>query len=295
MRIAAPDRAVVRPARLMAMLRGGLMAGLMAVLMVGPLVACSSSGSSTPQAEPTPVQSSPTTPAPVVTPPPPPPPPPAHACYRLTFTDALAPTSDIKPSPCTGPHTAVTFFIGRLPPNQPVDGAAVHRLVSTACPRRFATFVGGTREDRRLSLLRTVWFTPSLAQGQAGARWFRCTAIALRDDQHLAALKGPVAGALDHDATRQRFSLCGTAEPGTAGFRQRICSAHHTWRALRTVAFPAGSYPGVDRVRSAGQSLCQDAAHAVASDPLNFRWSYQWPTPKQWRRGQTYGVCWAPG
>jgi hypothetical protein len=268
---------------------------LRAALVVAGLVlaGCSSSDSSTPQVEPTPVRSSPTT-TPTVTPPPPPPPPPAHACYRLSYADALAPTSDIRPTPCTGPHTAVTFFVGKLPPHQPVDGAAVHHLVSTACPRRFASFVGGTVDDRRLSLLRTVWFTPTLAQGQAGARWFRCEAIAIRDDQHLAPLTGPIAGALDSDASQRRFALCGTAEPGTSGFQQSICSAPHSWTALRTVDFPTGSYPGVDHVKSAGQSPCQDAAHAVAGDPLNFRWSYQWPTLQQWRSGQTYGVCWAP-
>jgi hypothetical protein len=267
---------------------------LLAVLAGLLLAGCSSSGSSTPQAEPTPVLSSPTTSAPVVTPPPAPPPPPAHACYRLSYSDALAPTSDVKPSPCTAAHTAVTFYVGKLPPHQPVDGAAVHRLVSTACPRRFASFVGGTVDDRRLSLLRTVWFTPTLAQGQAGARWFRCEAIAIRDDQHLAPLSGPIAGALDSDASQRRFALCGTAEPGASDFQQSICSAPHSWTALRTVDFPAGSYPGVDHVKSAGQSPCQDAAHAVASDPLHFRWSYQWPTLRQWRSGQTYGVCWAP-
>ncbi|WP_191907914.1 septum formation family protein [Nocardioides cynanchi] len=268
-----------------------LLAGVLAGLV---LAGCSSSsGSSTPQVAATPLQS-PTSSATVVSPAPPPPPPPAHACYRLGYTDALAPTSDLKPAPCTGPHTAVTFFVGRLPPDQPVDGPAVHHLVSTACPRRFASFVGGSVDDRRLSLLRTVWFTPTLEQAQAGARWFRCEAIAIRGDQDLAPLTGPIAGALDSDTTRQRFALCGTAEPGTAGFQQRICSSPHTWRALRTVDFAAGSYPGTDQVKAAGQTPCQDAAHAVAADPLNFRWSYQWPTPQQWRSGQTYGVCWAP-
>ena len=271
------------------------------VRLLGPLLValvlagCSSSGSSTPQVASTPLLSSPTSSATsVVPPPPPPPPPPAHACYRLGYADALAPTSDLKPSPCAGPHTAVTFFVGKLPPHQPVDGPVVHRLVSTACPRRFASFVGGTVDQRRLSLLRTVWFTPTLEQAQAGARWFRCEAIAIRDDQDLAPLRGPIVGALDSDATRQRFALCGTAEPGTAGFQQRICSSPHSWRALSTVDFTAGAYPGVDHVKSAGQAPCQDAAHAVASDPLNFRWSYQWPTLRQWRAGQTYGVGWAP-
>jgi hypothetical protein len=268
-------------------LAGAVLAGLL-------LAGCSSSGSSAPQAEPTPVLPTATSTPTVAEPSPPPPPPPAHACYRLSYDDALAPTSDVRPTPCTGPHNAVTFFVGKLPPDQPVDSAAVHHVVATACPRRFASFVGGTLEDRRLSLLRTVWFTPTLEQGQAGARWFRCEAIAVRDDQHLALLTGPIAGALDNDTARQRYALCGTAEPGTTGFQQRICAAAHSWRALSTVPFPAGPYPGVDQVKSAGQAPCQDAAHAVAADPLNFRWSYQWPTLQQWRGGQTYGVCWAP-
>jgi hypothetical protein len=138
-----------------------------------------------------------------------------------------------------------------------------------------------------------VWFTPTLEQAGFGARWYSCVALALRDDQHLAVL-GRVAGALDTEDGRARYGLCGTAEPGTDGFEQRICSAPHSWKALRTVGFRPGRYPGVAKVRAAGQQICKDAGHAVASDPLSYRWSYQWPTLTQWRGGQTYGVCWAP-
>jgi len=97
---------------------------------------------------------------------------------------------------------------------------------------------------------------------------------------------------------RTIFVVDGTAgksrETPTAGFEQRICSAPHSWKALRTVGFRPGHYPGVAKVRGAGQQVCKDAGHAVASDPLSYRWSYQWPTLVQWRGGQTYGVCWAP-
>ena len=195
--------------------------------------------------------------------------------------------------PCTGVHTGLTFFVGRYDASLPVDGPVVHRLESTACPRRFAAFVGGTPEDRRLSLLRTVWFTPTVDQAAAGAHWFECVAIALRDDEHLALLQGPIEGVLDRTDGRDHYALCGTAEPGSEGFQQRICAAPHSWVALRTVTFEPGPYPGVDAVRSAGQQPCQDAGADASSDPLNYRWSYQWPTLPQWR-GRTYGVCWAP-
>ena len=277
------------------LVRTRIRSGLIAVAAVVVVSGCSSSTSSTADPRPTPLLRSPT-PTPTETAPPPPPkPPPARACYLLGYDEALAPTRTKKPVPCTGVHTAVAFFVGSFARSLRVDGNAVHRLESTACPRRFAAFVGGTPDTRRLSMLRTVWFTPTVDQAARGAHWFECVAIGLRDDQHLALLQGPIQGALDRSEGRARYALCGTAEPGTEGFEQRICAAPHSWVALRTVDFPSGPYPGVDTVRSAGQQPCRHAGADASDDPLNYRWSYQWPTLRQWRAGQTYGVCWAPG
>jgi hypothetical protein len=266
----------------------------LAVVLAALLTACSGSGSSQPDADETRVLHSPT-PTPTETIPPKPPKPPApHACYRLGYAEVLAPTRDKKPVPCGRPHTAVGFFVGSYEKRLAVDGKQVHRLESTVCPRRFAAYVGGTLDDRRLSMLRAAWFTPTLEQAAKGAHWFECVAIAVRDDAHLALLRGPLSGVLGRSDGRDHYALCGTAEPGSTAFEQRICAAPHSWKALRTVALGPGKYPGADRVQSAGQQVCQDAGRAASSDPLNYRWSYQWPNLKQWRAGQTYGVCWAP-
>jgi Septum formation len=260
------------------------------------LAGCSGPSKPRPDAGSDPTPRSPTS-APTQTQPPKPPPPPpvVHSCYRLGYAEALAPTSDKKPVPCTQVHTAVTFYVGTFDQQLPVDGAQVHRLESTVCPRQFATYVGGTLDERRLSMLRAVWFTPTLTQAAKGAHWFECTAIALRGDQTLARMSGPVQGVLESPDGRDHYALCGTAEPGSAGFEQRICVAPHTWKALSTVAFTPGKYPGQDHVSSAGRTPCEDAGRAVASNPLNYQWSYQWPNLQQWKAGQTYGVCWAPG
>jgi hypothetical protein len=258
------------------------------------LAACSGSSSSSPGAGDTPLLRSPT-PTPTETiPPKPPKPPHARTCYRLGYDDALAPTRDRKPVSCTSGHTAVTYFVGRYQKSLPVDGSAVHQLESTVCPRRFAAFAGGTPEDRRLSMLRPVWFTPTVEQAGKGAHWFECVAIALRDDEHLALLQGPVQGVLDSTDGREHYAVCGTAEPGSEGFQQRICAAPHSWVALRTVTFAPGRYPGIDKVRSAGQEPCKSAGADASANPLSYRWSYQWPTLQQWKMGHTYGVCWAP-
>jgi hypothetical protein len=268
---------------------------LLVAIVVGlGLTACSGSNSSSPKSQETPLLHSPT-PTPTETiPPKPPKPPHPRSCYRLSYDDALAPTRSAKAVPCTGVHTGVTFFVGSYDKSLPVDGTAVHQLESTACPRRFAGFVGGTVENRRLSMLRTIWFTPTVRQAAKGAHWFECVAIALRDDQHLALITGPVSGVLNRSDGRAHFGLCGNAEPGTHGFQERICAIPHSWVALRTVPFAPGRYPGVEHVRSAGQQPCKDAGANASSDPLNYRWSYQWPTLQQWRAGKTYGVCWAP-
>ena len=99
---------------------------------------------------------------------------------------------------------------------------------------------------------------------------------------------------LDRPEGRDRYAMCGTAEPGAADFARVICSERHSWRAITTVPFRAGAYPGLEKVRAAGEAPCQDAASAVADDSLSFQWGYEWPTAEQWEAGQTYGLCWAP-
>ncbi|MBJ7529767.1 MAG: hypothetical protein JHD04_09650, partial [Nocardioides sp.] len=101
-------------------------------------------------------------------------------------------------------------------------------------------------------------------------------------------------GVLDTEAGRTRYGVCGTAEPGTAGFSRVVCSRPHSWRAISVVDLGTGAYPGVDAVRTRGETPCEDAGRDAAADPLSFRWGYEWPTAEQWADGQTYGLCWVP-
>ena len=273
-----------------------LAAALLAVLVLG---GCT--GSDDPEAAPTPPAA--TTPSPTSTPTSAQaaPRPEGRACYRLTYPDAVAPTSTVPPSSCSRDHTSLTFFVGELDTLVDghllaVDSDRVQRQVARECPRRLGSFVGGTLEQRRLSMLRAVWFTPTVEESDAGANWFRCDVTAVAGEKELAPLTGRLSGTLGTPAGRSRYAMCGTAEPGSVGFRRVICSRadQAQWRALRTVTFRPGDYPGEQRVRSAGEGPCEDAGRAAADDPLDFRWGYEWPRPEQWGNGQTYGICWAP-
>jgi hypothetical protein len=274
------------------------MTRLAALLLATGLVAgCSADGDPGGDAPPAPATSSPTD-SPTRTRPAPPPPR-DGTCHRLGYAEAVAPTAPSSDVDCAGDHTSQTFHVGTLDRTVgghllAVDARRLQDRAAEECPSRLAGFVGGTEEQRRLSMLRAVWFTPTVEQSDRGADWLRCDAIAVAAPEELLPLTGPLGGVLDTEAGRERYGMCGTAEPGTSGFRRVACGTDHTWRAVRTVALPAGDYPGEEAAQSAGEGPCTDAARAVADDPLDFRWGYEWPSTEQWAAGQTYGICWAP-
>jgi hypothetical protein len=274
-------------------------AGLVVLVALAALTGCSGDDGGASSADSAPVSATAAEPTATPTPARPAARPRVRACYRLTYDQAIAPTTQADPVPCRKPHTSMTYHVGTIDAVVDghllaVDSKRVQTQVSTDCPRRLPRFLGGTPDALHLSMLRAVWFTPMLAESDAGADWYRCDVIAVAVAGELARLTGPLQGALARPEGRDRYGMCGTAEPGTAEFSRVICSRPHSWRAIRTVDLPGTKYPGVERVREAGEAACEEAARAVASDPTTFRWGYEWPTSKQWAAGQHYGLCWAP-
>ncbi len=270
-----------------------LAAAVTALLLAG----CSGGGSDDADA-PVPSPSVSVTPTPSAAAPLPKPPR-ERDCYRLDYDEAVAPTVEVPPTPCARKHTSVTVAVGPLDAVVDghllaVDSKRVRNQVAATCPDRFADFVGGSEDDRRLSMLRPVWFTPTVEQSDAGESWYRCDGVAVAGDERLAPIVGRLRGALDDQDGRDRYAMCGTAAPGTDGFERVICSADHSWRAVATVPFDGDKYPGVEQVRAAGDEPCKDAGANAADGALDYKWGYEWPTAEQWRAGQTYGLCWVP-
>ncbi len=223
------------------------------------------------------------------------------ACYRLSFDQLTEPTNSSRSVPCARRHSAQTIHVGKL--RLVVDGHAlavdssrVKRQVAQACPLRFASYVGGEQEDRDLSRLRVVWFSPTLAEADAGARWFRCDLVAFDTDSQLHRQQGVTPrGVLDGDDGRDRYGLCGTAAPGAEGFNRVLCERPHSWRAIATIQLDGGArYPGATAVRAAGDSDCLDQAREFQDFALTFTYGWEWPDRAQWRAGQRFGYCWAP-
>jgi hypothetical protein len=225
--------------------------------------------------------------------------PPRHACYDLDFAEAAEATSSATPVPCTTDHTAVTIRVGTIRPVVDghllaVDSDSVQRQIATRCRARFAAHVGGTEEVRRLSRLTVVWFSPSLAESDRGALWFRCDLVALAGHDRLAALPRSTRGLLATPDALDRYGTCGTASPAAPRFLRVICSARHTWRARATIDLPAHARYLAKAAGAAADSACHDIDARLAADILKLRWSFEWPTRAQWDAGQRYGYCWTP-
>jgi hypothetical protein len=236
----------------------------------------------------------PTTPAPA-----PAPPPPRGACYDLDLAEASEPTNDSPPVRCGSRHAAVTVHVGTFDPVVDghllaLDSDKVQQQVARRCRGRFERVVGGSEETQRLSRLTVVWFTPTLEQGDLGARWFRCDAVALAGRERLARLPRSVRGALAADDALDRFGTCGTASPAADRFERVICAQRHSWRARATIELPRGAAYLGKRAGAEADAACRDIEARLASDILRLRWSFEWPTREQWDGGQRYGYCWTP-
>lgn len=216
-------------------------------------------------------------------------------CRRLTWRAALAPTSAQRPVACRARHTAETFFVGRLAgaaadETVAVDSPAVQARAQRVCTRRLPRHLGVPPRDLRLRMAQVVWFTPSVADAEAGADWFRCDVVVVARDRRLLPLPRRTARA-GGDAA---LGMCATAEPGTPRFRRVACALEHSWRAVATVDLPGRRLPTPGRVAELMEGQCRSAARERADDPLDFRWSEERPTREQWRAGRRYGICWVP-
>ena len=226
-------------------------------------------------------------------------PPPRHACYDLAFDDAVKPTSAAAPVPCSASHTAVTIEVGATRPVVDghllaVDSDTVQEQVARRCRARLDEYVGGDAEARRLSRLTVVWFSPTLAESDRGALWFRCDLVALAGHDRLAPLPRRARGLLSQAGALDRFGTCGTTSPASRRFTRVICSARHTWRARATIPVPRDARYLGKAAGAAADAACRDIDARAAADILRLKWSFEWPTREQWDAGQRFGYCWTP-
>ena len=230
---------------------------------------------------------------------PPPPAPKVGKCYDLTYKESLRGTSKAKPVPCKDKHTSVTIYVGEFDPIVDghllaVDSEEVQAQIAKLCPSKVGDWVGGSKEDQRLSRFKATWFSPTLAASDAGADWFRCDLVAKRGEKSFVAITA-TKGALDDSVGLDRFGTCSVATPADKKRFEAIpCAQPHTWRAVSVVDIPEGArYEGAAQ-QAAADRACKDEAEQQGTDPLEIKWAFQWPSQEAFDAGQRYGLCWVP-
>lgn len=219
-----------------------------------------------------------------------------ETCYAMTRRQALADAAPARAVACSKPHTAQTYLVQRLDLVQDghllaIDSQAAAQQALTTCTAGLEPWLGG---DPRLSVLTPTWYTPSIAESDAGARWLRCDVVALNGARKLAVLPATTRGLLSGEQGRDLYGLCRTASPDAAGSSPVPCSAEHAFRAIAVVELEGDQAPSEEAAHAVMDTPCQDAATAIAEDPLNIAWQQEAPTPAQWATGRHYGLCWAP-
>lgn len=221
------------------------------------------------------------------------------ACYRAAYDEVLSPTLAGEPVDCAKPHATQTYRVGTVDNLVgghlvAIDSERVQDDVADRCPDLLPGFVGGTEDDLRLSMLRAVWFTPTVEESDAGADWFRCDVVAVGGTEELARVTGSLKGVLDTPEGRDQWGMCGTSSPDDDGFERVPCGGPHSWRAFTVIDLEGEQYPGAANIREAAEGPCEDAAAAEAADPLDYEYAYEGPTKAQWQLGERFIRCWAP-
>jgi len=220
-------------------------------------------------------------------------------CSRLSYAEAVAPTAQGSSVPCSRRHTAQTFRVGHLDLVSgghllAVDSEAAQQQAAETCQEAIGDHVGAGPEQLRLSMVETVWFTPSVGEAGEGATWLRCDVVAVSGGERLVELPERSQGMLDRRPTRDDYAMCGTAQPSARDFRRVVCSAAHAWRAVASVDLPGRALPTRAEAAEVMEDRCRAVARDLADDPLEFTWAEERPTEEQWEAGRRYGLCWVP-
>jgi len=200
-----------------------------------------------------------------------------NACYRMTYAQTQAATVGTPPVDCDGDHTTITYHVGSFP-----DDAAASdpQQVREECSAHLANGLGLSRKELASSVLDWVWFEPTTDQWSAGARWFRCDAIAESEGrlERLPAGTPPIFT----DGVPDAFFRC--VDDRNARGRYVTCDQPHDYRWVGSFRAKGGpAYPTRKAFEKQGRScyrFTDDGAYWVT-----------WPLEPGWDNGEREMNC----
>lgn len=219
------------------------------------------------------------------------------ACRNLTSAQTIELSNSSRRVSCTAPHDAETFASGLLPASYRSRGYrddSLDRWAYATCSEKLASWLGGDDSMVMRSVLTWIWFRPSQAAWNKGARWYRCDVLggsagAKRLIDLPTTTKGLMGGRPD-----DRWMVCARGKSVDQGVRV-ACSQPHDWRAVTTIKLgeSGDKYPGDAAVRTKSKDYCQGSVSAWLGYPSDYAYGYTWFGENEWSAGNRRAVCWA--
>jgi hypothetical protein len=224
-------------------------------------------------------------------------PPTVGVCRMLKADEVTQPSNAGRPVDCSAPHDSETYAVGALPDQfakASYDDAAIDTWAYATCAAAFPTYLGTDQSTAMRSLLTWIWFRPSKAAWDAGARWYRCDVLggSAKQKQYV-----------DLPTTTKDLLAGREADPWMACARGKTvdsgttvpCSMPHDWRAATTIKLGEADdpYPGDATVRAKTRSYCSESIDAWLEYPESYGYGYTWFGAREWAAGNRRSVCWA--
>ena len=219
------------------------------------------------------------------------------ACRMLSPGDVAEPTDLTATVNCTEPHSAETYAVGQLPPEYDDagrDDPAVGAWAYQTCATQFQDFVGADDSLVMRTVVSWVWFRPSEAAWDGGARWYRCDVVGGGEQSKEYVDLPTTARALLEGKPQDRWLVC--ADGATVSGAVKVaCTEPHSWRAVTTIQVGKAdaAYPGDRKVESTTKAFCSKSVGAWLGYPVDFDYGYTWFAEEEWDAGNRRSVCWA--
>lgn len=246
----------------------------------GPTTSSESSGASDPAAAPVPK---------------------VGECRRTDpFASTLGNSTEVpKAVPCRQTHNAQTYFVGLM--NESMQAAArrgkarqLRGEVAGICGRHLSSWLGGSGAETALSVFDFVVGAPMPTEVGSANRWFSCDVYAVRimSRLKLVALPKTTKGLLAAEDAED-WSTCNHGGFGAGASNTVICSRPHAYRGVAAIRLgrPKDTYPGSKTLNSKLNSVCTGQVRAYLNTTGSFRFAYTWPSPKRWKGGDRWGIC----
>lgn len=172
-------------------------------------------------------------------------------CYDVTYAQSAGESIDEEPVLCTERHTIWVTNVILIPGTDPIDPAspALQAQLLTACYDARDTAIGGDLTRFGRSVYQIVYFVPTQAQRDAGARWASCGLVLLKAGG-LVSTTRPTPARLASDRVPASLALCVNRK-----FQATPCSESHIAKSKVGIALK-GADATVERAQKIAERTC---------------------------------------